>query len=128
MILALMIRKRLKMSCNISVIPEEVPSDRESDIEDQCPEPDMDTTQQDTDTTDQGLIEYDDDFEDYDSSEVLNIVVIFLGGKNLYLGEIFCLINCLVLSIIFDLIWPDIYWVLIIHNRNIGEIQILSLW
>ena len=104
MILALMIRKRLKMSCNISVIPEEVPSDRESDIEDQCPEPDMDTTQQDTDTTDQGLIEYDDDFEDYDSSEVLNIVVIFLGGKNLYLGEIFCLINCLVLSIIFDLI------------------------
>ena len=26
------------------MIPEEVPSDRESDIEDQCPEPDVDTT------------------------------------------------------------------------------------
>ena len=60
------------------MIPEEVPSDRESDIEDQCPDPDMDTTQQETDTTDQGMTEYDDDFEDYDSSEVLLIRIFFL--------------------------------------------------
>ena len=61
------------------MIPEEVPSDRESDIEDQCPEPDVDTTgdttrdtaQQDMDSTDLGQTEYDDDFEEYDSSEVL---------------------------------------------------------
>ena len=43
-----MISKSLKVLCNISVIPEAVPSDPESDIEDQCPEPVMDTIQQDT--------------------------------------------------------------------------------
>ena len=82
----------LCLKCELfSVIPEEVPSDRESDIEDQCPEPDVDntgdttrdSTQNDMDSTDLGQTDYDDDFEEYDSSEVLKKVNSFiLAGRD----------------------------------------------
>ena len=70
-------KKQTKKQCVkalhlIIVIQEEIPSDHESDIEEQCPDAE-DTTDNTDNGVAEGLAEYADDFEEYDSSEVRHI-------------------------------------------------------
>ena len=72
----------------IIVIQEEIPSDHESDIEEQCPDAE-DTTDNADNGVAEGLAEYADDFEEYDSSEVRHISGLPLSEQNIWKKNFF---------------------------------------